>query len=323
MEKVSIESFKKSIKTDEIEVFITCSSFEDRCFVVAKNISQNIRTSKNYIFYNANEHRKIISNSTKLAAFFESNSDKIKLDSDNPVLNYHKFQDCIIDIEKLNVQGKILIDITTFTHESLLVLFRLLVLSPLCKDKIVLAYVGAGNYSTQTAVDSEKWLSKGIKEVRTVIGYSGITDPIFDDHLMILVGFEFDKTRELIDQYEYHYVSLGFANQDESIKSNHWKINAERHKRLLDEYPNSFQFNFSLRDPIAAKDSIVAYLNQDKFKETNTVIAPLNNKISTIGAALAAIENEDLQIAYPKPRIYNVDGYSDIGEGVYYGRLDF
>ena len=53
----------------------------------------------------------------------------------------------------------------------------------------------------------------------------------------------------------------------------------------------------------------------------NTVIAPLNTKISTIGADLAALENENIQLAYAKPNIYNVDGYSIPNEFIYLDKI--
>jgi hypothetical protein len=49
----------------------------------------------------------------------------------------------------------------------------------------------------------------------------------------------------------------------------------------------------------------------------------LNNKISTIGAGLAAIENESIQLTYAKPAIYNVEGYSKANDDIYIFDLVF
>ena len=55
----------------------------------------------------------------------------------------------------------------------------------------------------------------------------------------------------------------------------------------------------------------------------NTVIAPMNNKISTVGAALAALKNPNIQISYAQADIYNVVGYSMPNDDYYLGELDF
>jgi hypothetical protein len=42
----------------------------------------------------------------------------------------------------------------------------------------------------------------------------------------------------------------------------------------------------------------------------------LNTKLSTVGVALAAIENPEIQICYAEPEEYNTDGYSKPGKEV-------
>jgi hypothetical protein len=48
----------------------------------------------------------------------------------------------------------------------------------------------------------------------------------------------------------------------------------------------------------------------EKNSEYNTVICPLNTKPSTIGAALAAIKSDNIQLVYAQPVQYNTKGYS-------------
>ena len=57
--------------------------------------------------------------------------------------------------------------------------------------------------------------------------------------------------------------------------------------------------------------------------DTNIVIAPMNNKISTVGASLAAISNENIQLAYAKASLYNTDGYSSPSDNVYFFKINF
>lgn len=321
MEKLNHISFKDVAVGLNIRTFMTCSSFEERCFIIPQllPIDQEI---KKIFFYNTNEDKVIISNAERLVNE-NTNSEKIPLNSDDPIDNY-----TIIDslLEKLNTEkdkGNILIDITTFTHETLLILLKAIEINRELLNKVYIAYVGAGDYSYNLTDDGEKWLSKGIKTIRTVLGYPGLTDPSKKNHLMILFGFESERTKRIIEEYEFDKISLGFAKISESVQSNHYKINYARHKELLNEFPNASEFQFSLIDAAQTKKDILDYLKTNQLEDLNTVIAPLNTKISTLGAGLAAIENEKIQLAYAKPNIYNVNGYAKANEDIYLEMISF
>ena len=315
--KFTTKEFVEAIEENSINLFITAASFEERCFVIPnhiKGISLN-----HIIFYNENEAEEIIENAHKIKSILGEPSDMIPLNSDSPIQNYIKIESLLKKYEVL--RPNILIDSTTFTHETLLVLLKSLSLRKESLGAIQVAYVGASQYSSNSESDEDRWLSKGVSEIRTIIGYPGFTDPTAKNHLVILVGFESERTRRIIQEYEYEYVTLGFGDVKESIKSNHHKINFERHKKLMEEYPKAEQFVFCLTDPTKTKEQISQYLSQEKFKNMNTVIAPLNNKISTIGVGLAALEDENIQLAYAKPNIYNIKGYSVPSEDVYFSKL--
>ena len=320
MEKINISDVKSTISSLRIDYFLVSSSFEQRCL----SISQEIKDLdfKKIIFYNSNELQSIIDNSIILEKLFERDTQRIELDTDDPVFNYICIYNIINElIRSSNSKPNIFIDSTTFTHETLLVLVRLLNFHKLDLGKIYISYTGAKEYSVNEELDNDKWLSKGIKEIRTVIGYPGFSDPTRDNHLLILFGFESDRTKRLIDEFEFDNITLGFASKENSIQANHQCINSKRHKKLLDEYDADI-FEFSLIDVETVKNSILKYLETDKYKDMNTVIAPMNNKISTIGAGLAAIENENIQITYAKASIYNIDGYSIPNKDVYISELN-
>ena len=101
------------------------------------------------------------------------------------------------------------------------------------------------------------------------------------------------------------------------------KINCERHKKLLLRHPEAKEFKFSLIDPMQTKDQILSYIESKNLSDNNIVIAPMNNKISTIGAGLAAITNQNIQLAYAKASIYNTEGYSSPSDNVYFFKIGF
>lgn len=321
MLKYSYEEFTGQIRNLNIDLFISSSSFEDRCFVIPTLLT-TIPLKTAAFFYNNNEYLEVIENSEKLTQIL-SNSNRHSLNSDHPVATHFKlllfFKNALDKIKKPNI----LFDTSTFTHETLLSILKILHMRRNELGNVYITYVGAKEYSWNSKTTDEKWLSKGIKEIRTIIGYSGFTDPTQKNHLVILFGFESERTQKIIEQYEYEFISLGFANIDSSIQVDHQKINYERHSKLLLEYPNARKFTFSLVDPLQTKKDILEYLKTPELKDLNTVIAPLNNKLSTIGAGLAAIENENIQLAYAKPNLYNVSGYSKPNDDIYLYQLPF
>lgn len=314
MNTINIDSLSEQVGTYHIDTFITCSSFEDRCFIIPNKIANSQSISQSFIFFNGNEYQSIADNAIKLKQIFTNETDTIELNSDDPIYNYFEIYEVVKKLINSN-QPNLLIDITTFTHESLLVLLKLLYINKDSLGNVYMAYITAKEYSTNQSEDKDKWLSKGVKEIRTIIGYPGITDPTKLNHLIILFGFEIERTKKLIEEYEYDEITLGFG--DTPIQSNHLKINSERHKRLMLEYPNANKMIFSLIDPFKTKEEIENYISMNGYSDQNIVIAALNNKISTIGAGLAALENNRIQLAYAKPNVYNAEGYSAAGEDVF------
>lgn len=319
MNVVNLKDFKGLISKLNIDLLISSASFENRCFVIAKE-TENLPIKKRIFFYNSNEDASIVQNAKKLMTLGQ-NSNDCALNSDEPIENYQKIHSILQNTIQEFKRPNLLIDSTTFTHESILVLLRLIELNKESLGSVFISYVTAKEYSTNISNPKDKWLSKGIKEVRTILGYSGYTDPIFKNHLMILFGFEYNRTRQLIEEYDFDEITLGFGGTP--INENHYKINFERHQRLLKEYKNAKEFNFSLVDFNLTKEGILNYITENGYDKYNNVLAPLNNKISTIGAGLAAIENMNIQLAYAKPMFYNSNGYSEKGSQIYIEELKF
>ncbi|GAB2546678.1 hypothetical protein [Spirosoma aerophilum] len=316
MATIKAKSISSVFSKESIDVFISSSSFEDRCFEIPRHLDFEIKHT--LIFFNSNEEQKIITNANLLTQLFHNNVKSVDLSSDDPIGNYIKIHKSLLSI--FSHKGlNLFVDTTTFTHETLLVLLKIICLNKTNFNKVIFGYVGAKDYSYNTVIDNDKWLSKGIKEIRTILGYPGYTDPTLKNHLIILFGFESERTEKLIEYYEFNKVSLGFVSLGNAIQSNHYKINYERHCLLLDRFPFAEKFEFSLIDPVVTKKNILALVQNNS--DYNSVVAPMNNKISTIGAGLAAIENADIQLSYAKPLLYNSKAYSISNGVVHYFKL--
>jgi len=293
------------------EVFICMASYEDRCLSVAQQLDiSNLKYA--IVLWNSDYSNSIKDNLFKLESKFGEKVKKSELRTDAPLFVADKLREEVISIIK-ETAGLCLVDITTFTHEQLLILIKLLAeLAP--EKKIKLTYTGAGDYSINFE-GTEKWLSRGVAQIRTVLGYPGIMFPSKKLHLIVLVGFESERAEQLIINSEPALVSLGLGRKHQSVAPQHYEVNAAFHegvKHFTEEISNQFdsvrQFQFSCLDPLQTmKDIFKEIEDTDGY---NVVICPLNTKPSTIGAALAAFKSEQIQLVYVQPIEYNTDGYS-------------
>ena len=211
------------------------------------------------------------------------------------------------------------IDITSMSHELLSILMAVLNVRGRL-DQIILCYTGAEAYSFNTP-DSEIWLSKGISTIRSILGYPGEQLPSQPLHLVIPVGFEVERAVDVITAYEPAILSLGVGRQEDSVSEVHHKTNMNFFNKLEEfimEQERSCEtltkFSFSCVDPFQAKKDIGSHLAN--FKNVNTVICPLNTKISTVGIALYCFEHPEVQLCYAQPLEYNTSGYAKASDSI-------
>ena len=290
------------------EVFICSASFESRCMALPLRLVdvpfQHVLVCANVNF------PKVLQKETKqLLNAFDSRAQLVRLNTTDPIFTADNLR---LAIETVR-EARILIDITTFTHESLLILLRILKL--LSIPSVDLLYTTADDYSVGDS-DDRKWLSKGIGEIGSVLGYPGHALPSRKLHLIIMTGFEAERAERLIQEYEPSQISLGLGDKDDSIRPEHYRANELFHARLVEKYTNVLQFAFSLSDSVKARDAL--RLQATKVSGHNTLIAPMNTKISTVGAALFGMEDNTIQLCYATAHQYNEKGYSSPGQECYY-----
>lgn len=206
-----------------------------------------------------------------------------------------------------DTDSRVVVDVTTMTHETLLVLFRLLeILLTSGRNEIVYLYNPAKEYDPGTPYE-KKWLSKGVDRVGSVLGFSGNLLPSKRNHLVILVGFEVNRASGLIDVFEPSTMSFGYGDQS-SFSEEHRKINEAKHRRLSDKYPRAEHFEFSPSDAYTVRDQILELASS--HSNSNLIVAPMNTKISTLGCGLAALQNPSIQLCYASAVTYNSENYA-------------
>ena len=206
------------------------------------------------------------------------------------------------------------IDITTFTRESLLMLLRCMLEVLTHRDILVGFYNRALGYEGEE--EREQWLSRGVRKIRSVVGFPGDLKPTLRRHLVILAGFEDDRALHLTNELEPFLLSLGTPDPDEGHASEHDKKMQFRKARWLSHLGSKvreFRFDgYSIEKCVASIQSVV-----DKEMSMNTILAPMNTKISTLAAGIFALRNPSVQITYAQADVYNHARYSQPADEIY------
>lgn len=287
------------------DVFICCASFEARCTSVPRAIA-SLGVRDPIIFANEEFLGEVSANMEYLESLFDRGGTRASLAVTDPIRSADVLLKTLM--RTTSPSGKrYLVDVTTFTHELLLIMIRILQVILSERDRVDLVYATADDYSVGDE-PGMKWLTKGIGEIRSVLGYAGMVLPARKLHLMVLTGFEGERAESLIDRSEASRISVGVGGQETSITSTHYHINRALVERLAVKYPALETFTFS---PSNAFDTRDALLKQaQKFPDHNVAIAPMNTKVSTVGAALAAFEDDAIQLCYATAHQYNIANYS-------------
>lgn len=305
---------------DQYDLFICSSSFEERSLSITKNINTKI-FRRSLILSNQDLQPYVGKNKAELLKIYGTASEIVEVCTGDPLITADSIMSHVSSVVKEGFASSILLDITTFTHESLLILLRLLEIY--CNaSKITCAYANASEYSVGDDV-KQKWLSRGIGEVRSVLGYPGKIVPSRETHLILIVGYEHERAGGLIAAIEPHSISLGFGRSGSATTDKDQDAN-ERYMHLVEQVATSFseinKFEIPCNDPYGTKDELLKQI--DLVKDKNVVIAPMNNKLSTVGTAMAAIESPDVQLCYPPALRYNFDNYSSPGSHCYLFNLE-
>ncbi len=288
----------------DIDLFIVCSSFEERCKSVALHM-KNVPNA--FVVENKNLTNYVGENASFLREFFrQSKVYDIYANTTDPI----KTADYLLENLKTVIKNKdmkILVDISTFTHEHLLILFKILYLF-FPENNILFVYTGA-DYCPKTGNPNDRWLSKGVNEIRSVLGYPGEILPSNKTHLIILVGYEHERAAKLIEMYEPDKITLGHGKKGSETTLNEGGANKyfkELVYKIGATYGEVMDFEFHCDDPQNTKTEI----ESNVLDSYNNIIAPMNTKLSTLGTGLVYLKNESIQICYASVLQYNYYNYS-------------
>ena len=282
--------------------FWGCAGFEkNRSVQVYKHlISHNLSSSKNHIFYNGEVELYDYVHET-----FKQKNDQllnfVSLKYSDPIYSADKFIEILENDIALGLTN-IVIDITTFTREWLLMLLAIFRLPKFSECKITCAY----NYAKSM---SPTWLSRGPLEMRTVLGYSGSFFSSKKTHLFLILGHEVERAVAIIDSVEPALLTIATGSKDGSVTEEMRKINVKFKDYIRTCYSiDTIEVDIDIIDYEKSKSGILGSIQLDgKF---NTVVAPLNTKISTIAAGTICLNNPLIQVCYLPMEQYNTEDFS-------------
>ena len=301
--KVSLDDIQKSLP-NEVDYWITCASFENRSLTLIE-CQSDLKINNIIQFYFEQNKSEVETCVNKHEQKFSGKIKKASIDMRSP----YTIVDNVLNLlpEKSLINKSIVFDISTFTRESLLIIFKYLnLVKGICKS-VHLLY---------RAANTSKNLSNGLLDVRSIIGYMGELEHAKPIHLIVLSGFEQERAKSMIEQIEPQYITIAYGSKSCSISEGLYDTNKALTQQLISYYSNENIdfFEHSLIDPIDTKNTLLNYLS--KYGDRNFVVAPLNNKISTIGVGMAAIERKDIQVCYSQMGSYNFN-YSEARDEVY------
>jgi hypothetical protein len=296
---------KDKLAGGPIDVFISSASYESRCISVAASIDRS-SVAAAVVAMNDSYRETMQSEFTRLCGLFSEKCKPLHLSSHDPIRSADKMAGVIGGLLRDSPQ-RILVDITTLTRELLLMLMRFLQSSVVAGSTVEFVYNRAKDYSVGDP-PKDKWLSRGIREVRSVLGYPGELLPSRKSHLIVLVGFEDERALSLIRQCEPSRVSLGLADETEPATQPHQATNVARFSRLKSILDQVEKFQFKGYDAEATAGILQEQIA--RAPDLNTIIAPMNTKISTVGAASLALRDAAIQLCYAQPNTYNYPNYS-------------
>jgi len=165
---------------------------------------------------------------------------------------------------------------------------------------------------------AKDWISREPDQPRLLLKHSGIYDLGKETSLIIITGFDEERTKYMLNKYEpkkvYLLVQIGaqFDNSDRN--------NAESHKQICRKY--------GLREEDIILMSIDAYSNDLGFStidsainaesESNVILASFGPKPSAVAAYRCYMQHPEIALCYLPCNEYNPNYCQGIGDTVSY-----
>lgn len=296
----------KPVENNKDDIFIVCASFEDRTTAVVNKFSKKYKVTTSFIF------KYDEPNLTNLRdANFNKLMETLSVHSDNvlPVIcNHHDPLDGVFKLKilceykSLDFENKnVTIDITTFTKQYLLVLFKFI--EKHNPKSVRLFYTEPEDY----AVKWGKPLSYGLTDIVSVPTYGGHFYIGKENLLILQLGYEGDRAYALWEKLAPHKTILLIGKP--SFKDS-WEGRVEEfNKKLISKLPNDAIYYIPTLDPFVVSKNLDELIEKHLTKY-NIIISPLGPKPQVVGCYLSVRKYPDVQIVYAIPKSHEEEYFS-------------
>jgi hypothetical protein len=296
----------RSIKEDSPDdLFLVCASYESRTIAVTQSLSSTYRSRRGIIYINRElrdipKSKNVEYNLNYLYENLRRHCDavaQVEGSWRDPKKQLTVLRDALVPKGTNEKRWAITLDTTTFNRESLLTALALL-RAHLPQSNIRITYASPSEYGD--------WLSRGFRGVRNVMSFAGIQQASRPTLLVVLSGFEPERTLKLIEEHEPNKVLLGIG--DPPTKEPFLEKNVIEQK-LVFARQEVETFKLPVNDIL----DCWGYLERlfDSYRTThNIVIAPMSTKLSTIAVYLLAENHPEIQISCCVPGEYNTEDYT-------------
>jgi hypothetical protein len=296
---------KPILQDQKDDVFLVAASFEPRSVALTTALAPDYRATQSLVYINEDflatpGGGAMEGASTALQANLEPKSDQFHLirgSWEKVDVQVEAIRSAFAGIDPGKEPVRVTVDCTTFNREALIVCLAMLY-SQFPKAQVRAAYVSPAAHG--------EWLSRGYRRVRSIVGFSGLQQGSRPTVLIVLSGFEGDRTVKIIEEYEPSQVLLGFG--DPPTTPSFLTRNLSEHKLVLSR-TDVKDFRFPA-DSISDCTTALEQLIQPLLRSANVVIAPMCTKLSTLAVFNVAERHREIQLAYCLPGEYNYFDYS-------------
>ncbi|MHA1325417.1 MAG: hypothetical protein ACTSRL_21710 [Candidatus Helarchaeota archaeon] len=296
----------KPVNNYKDDIFIVCASFEERTGAVVEKLAEKYRVARSFIFKYDEKDRTNLrdQNFEKLKdglLQYSENVYPIICDHHDPLDGISKFQE-LCKNRNIPLKNKnITIDITTFTKQYLLVLFKFIEKQ---KPKTIrLFYTEPEDY----AVKWNKPLSYGLIDIVSVPTYGGHFYVEKENLLVLLLGYEGDRAYGIWERFTPHKTIILIGRP--SFR-NAWEGRVEKfNKKIISKFPEDFINYIPTLDPFEVSKNL-DNLIKHHMQKFNIYISPLGPKPQVVGCYLCIRKHPYVQIVYAIPKSHEEEYFS-------------
>lgn len=163
-----------------------------------------------------------------------------------------------------------------------------------------------------------RFVEAGFLSENTTVSIDELDSMCINDVFAVLAQQAEKYYRQAIDYTKRLSFTSGSTDQTNADASH---LHAGLLRDLAAYYQDPPQKNIPSNNPFDTAQGLREILDE-VGTDKNVIIAPMNNKISTVGAAIVALERQDIQLCYAPATYYNTVNYSTAGDKCYLFSLD-